>query len=423
MRQVRSSALYEYRLEARFDTLREKLSTPNYAARRTRPLAFWAHPSDRRLPLAFMGRKIDELLKTPFDQLLATPGVGQKKISTLLTLLDRVASEEGESADEPAASLAAQVPVDREASTRGFDPASISESLWAQWRAAVVRHRLDSIPLGRLAPSLERLPRVLWNTPLGAYTHLTLDEIRHLKTHGTKRVAAVLEVFAAIHRVLGSVAGDGTLDVRIAPRFVPRVEGWLSAQLERTDPTTAEEVDEHFIAPLLEQVRIDAGPQIALLAERRLHGRGSQGSVRIAAREFGLTRARIYQLLADAGAVLHVRWPEGHHLVWLAWEKLQSEQAAPAVAQFHAAAELFFPARAGVTAQPQESSDEAEDSTTDATSQSAASEPHTDRCRTDNTHAGDGQPGGTHVGGGHADTGHADAGGSPGSNGHHRRAG
>ena len=41
------------------------------------------------------------------------------------------------------------------------------------------------------------MTRVIWNTPLGAYTHFTLGEIRAMKTHGEKRVRAILEVFHA----------------------------------------------------------------------------------------------------------------------------------------------------------------------------------------------------------------------------------
>ena len=77
-----------------------------------------------------------------------------------------------------------------------------------------------------ICPSLDRLPRVLWNTPLGTYTELTLAQIRQLKTHGEKRVAAVLEVFAELHAVLSRLGSPGNLAVRIVPKFASQLEHW-----------------------------------------------------------------------------------------------------------------------------------------------------------------------------------------------------
>ena len=44
-------------------------------------------PTDRSSPIALMGKTLRELVKVPFAELFATPGIGQKKINCLIELL------------------------------------------------------------------------------------------------------------------------------------------------------------------------------------------------------------------------------------------------------------------------------------------------------------------------------------------------
>src|SRR5580692_6337334 len=83
----------EYKLVSGFQTLRRALLNDGNPERLERPLAYWALPNDRRLPLAFLGRPLRILLQTPFEELVATPGIGRKKISTLMKLLGRAARD------------------------------------------------------------------------------------------------------------------------------------------------------------------------------------------------------------------------------------------------------------------------------------------------------------------------------------------
>lgn len=348
MKLNRTSAVGEYRLVSRFGELRSQLLEETFSARRKKPLAFWALPDDRRLPLAFMGHTIEQLLATPFDELLATPGVGQKKMCSLVGLLERVVVEDPD--QEPALQATEPVPASGNAAETGFDAARVSESQWSQWRASVERHQLGDETLGRFAPSLERLPRVLWNTTLDTYTHLTLAQIRQLKTHGEKRVAAVLEVFSELHAVLAHLGTPGNLAVRIVPKFAGQLEHWTLAASERAMLPSAEELEQHLVRPLLDQVYIDAGEPIAQLSATRLGLQGTTSSVRQSARDLGLTRARIYQLLADVGAMMKVRWPEGQFLVHQLVERIQTEVPAtnrPQYDRFMTAVDLFFPGRRG----------------------------------------------------------------------------
>lgn len=348
MKLNRTSAVGEYRLISRFSELRAQLLLEPYAARRKKTLAFWALPDDRRLPLAFMGYSIEKLLATPFEELLSTPGVGQKKISSLVSLLERVLVENPD--DDSAVHDVTAPLTNGTEEDGGFDPARVSESQWSQWRASVLRHQLGDETLGRFAPSLERLPRVLWNTSLDTYTNLTLAQIRQLKTHGEKRVAAVLEVFAELHAVLAHLGSPGNLAVRIVPRFAGHLEHWTLAASEHASALSPEELEQHLVRPLLDQLTIDAGEPIAQLAAARLGLEGTTSSVRQSARELGLTRARIYQLLADVGSMMKVRWPEGQYLVGQLVDRLQAEVPA---AEWHryehlmTAVDLFFPGRRG----------------------------------------------------------------------------
>jgi len=350
MKLGKTSSVEELQLTSRYEGLRDMLLSDGYAEHLEKPLAYWALPSDRRLPLAFLGRTLRDLLETPFAQLMDTPGIGQKKIRSFIELLDRAAKTDA--SELPRDPVCAQEKNQCVASSsvsgeNGFDPASVSEVLWSQWRASVVKHGLDDEALGRLAPSLRNMTRVIWNTPLGAYTGNTLGEIRSKKTHGEKRVRSILEVFHSAHSI---VAGMGTQDhliVRIVPRLIDRAEQWIGRALQTPGVPCKETIFENLISPLLEQVRNDSSQQIALLADARLGIGGPITSVRQAARSMGLTRARVYQLLNEINDIMMVRWPTGRHQVYELREKYDSEAAqmpeAPDLRQFHAAVELFYP--------------------------------------------------------------------------------
>jgi hypothetical protein len=230
------------------------------------------------------------------------------------------------------------------------DPMNISEMAWAQWRASVVRHGLGGEAMGRFAPSLQEMTRVIWNTPLGEYTSSTLAEIRAMKTHGEKRVTAILRVFHAAHTL---VAGMGTTEhllVRIVPRLIDGVERWTGRMLQWPGTPDTEAIRANFVEPLMEQVRIDASRQVVTLAESRLGIGGPMMSGRQAARSLGLTRARVYQLLNEVNDIMMVRWPTGRHQTHELREKFAADAAQAAqsnggvdLSQFHAAVELFYP--------------------------------------------------------------------------------
>lgn len=350
MRMAKASSAEELQLLSSFNAVRDTLLDQRYADRLQKPLAYWALPNDRRLPLAFLSRTLQDLLHTPFEQLSATPGIGQKKIISLVKLLHRATSDQPPlvpfGIEEPILT-SPTVATPKDAPTlEKFDPALVSEALWAEWRDTVRRHNIGHEKLGRLAPSLQNLPTVIWHTPLSKYLNYTVAEIRRLRTHGAKRVHAVLEIFHALHDALSGARQPEHLSLRLSPIFVPQVEEWIADVLAHPGVPSTEEFREKLVQPLLDQLLTDAGDQVHQLALSRLGLQGTPQSVRQQARSMGVTRARVYQLLDDCSKVFDVRWPEGKMQLEALANKFANEGVSRHKLQlFEALRELMYPGR------------------------------------------------------------------------------
>ncbi len=357
----KATSVEELQVIGRLESLRKILLSDDYSDHLERPLSYWALPTDRRLPLAFLGRTLRDLLNTPLVELSATPGIGQKKMNSFVGLLARVADTDP--SDLPV-NLAAAKASEKAAAGEplpvgdGFDPAAVSEVVWSKWQASVMKHDLGDEPLGRLAPSLRNMTRVVWNTPLSAYTSTTLAEIHAMKTHGEKRVNAILGVFHGVHALVSKMEKQDHLVLRIVPRLIDEVEQWTGRILQRPGVPSEEEIFGSFINPLLERIRLDAPQQITNLAENRLGITGPITSVRQASRTMGLTRARVYQLLNEINDIMNVRWPNGRHQVYELREKFLAEVAQmknpPELKPMLAAIELFYPGSRRGAAGPME---------------------------------------------------------------------
>jgi len=106
MKTIKTASVEQLQLVSRFEALRRVLLGEPYAQHLDRPLAYWALPADRRLPLAFLGRSLRDLLDTAYSELAATPGIGQKKMRSFVKLLARVASTDPAALPELARLLA-----------------------------------------------------------------------------------------------------------------------------------------------------------------------------------------------------------------------------------------------------------------------------------------------------------------------------
>jgi hypothetical protein len=204
-----------------------------------------------------------------------------------------------------------ETPADGRDEKGQFDPQRVSEMVWVKWRETVRRQGIGGEKLGRLTPSLQSLPSVVWNTPLSFYLDMTLSQIRNLKTHGEKRVAVVLEVFHTIHEMLGHIDPQADLAVRLAPRTIVSAEEWMAEAKSRSFPPTREEVEQQLIEPILQQLGIDAGDTVAKLARGRLGVNIEAESVRNQSKSLGVTRARVYQMLEECHNVMSIRWSDG----------------------------------------------------------------------------------------------------------------
>ncbi len=379
MKLTRATSVEDYKLVSSYENIRKTLLLDRYADRLDKPLAFWALPNDRRLPLAFLGRTIKDLLSTPFEELSATPGIGQKKINSFVKLLSRATKEQPPQVPfgiEPELSSRKNGFPERgslngnggnghsngnghshgngngNGHSHAFDPALVSEALWVQWRDTVKRHKLGAEKLGHVAPSLQALPTVIWNTPLEFYAKLSVSDIRALKTHGEKRVRVVLECFHGINEILGKSTPQPHLVVRMAPKFIDALEAWIATASVQSQAISLSELRKRFVRPLVDQLKVDASPSVFPLVEGRLGLAGPAQSVRVQSKTLGVTRARVYQLFEECGKVMDVRWPEGAGWCQRLRAKLLADGRRDELALFDATIELFFPDQKEMLGEP-----------------------------------------------------------------------
>lgn len=345
----KASSAEDYKLNSSFEAVRTVLLDSKYSDRLQKPLAYWALPNDRRLPLAFLGRTVAELLNTPFDELSKTAGIGQKKISSLVKLLHRATHDNPPEIPFGLNELTIESQretVETQEKARKFDPSIVSEALWSKWRNTVRDKKAGHELLGRLAPTLQALPTVIWYTPLSFYSDYSIAEIRELKTHGEKRVRVVLEVFYVVHEMMSNMGTYAHLDARLVPKFIPPIEQWIAEVKQREQVPAEDEIRDRLVLPLLEQINVDAGPTVYQLAEGRLGVNEAPQSVRTQSRKMSVTRARVYQLLDDCSKVMGVRWPEGERqLAELAAGFKELDANEKDLALFQAMRELFFPGK------------------------------------------------------------------------------
>jgi hypothetical protein len=340
---AKASSADDVKLMTSFDNVRTLLLSGPFADRLEMPLAYWVLRGDRRLPIAFLGVKLGELLKTPFAQLAGTAGIGKKKMHTLVELLARATTADPMAGVSPIAAQAAAAsasPPDESV----FDPNFVSELHWAKWRETIRRHGVGNERLGRLAPSLQAVPTVIWNSPLSFYLDMELEEMRRLKTHGEKRINVVLEVFHSVHQFLSNVGPDTGLSVRLTPRSIAALEDWIAEARTRKSPPTRAELEQQLVIPILDQLQNDIGSTVAKLARGRLGVGEPEQSVRDQARALGVTRARVYQLLEDCNAAMTVRWPDGRRLLdELAQKMDENYSSADAANLLGSLRELLYP--------------------------------------------------------------------------------
>ncbi len=310
----------EFALQRRFQEVAEKLAKSTTADLNV-PLGHWAVAADRRLPFALLHRSIRQIINSRYEDLAATAGVGHKKLESLVLLLHRALQAKVNSKPEIAPPDAASVPLH----STTFQLGQVSQLMWLQWQETVRRHQLHDEMLGHLSPSLYELPTVIWKKKLGDYLDYTIEELRTLKTHGDKRISAVLEVFHLIHSALGDSPRSSRVAISLQPAFVPPIEAWMQTVLAREEAPSLDDIRHHLVLPVLNQIERDAGDVVHRLAAGRLGVEAFPESVRDQSLELGVTRARIYQLLETCIDVMTIRWPAGRWWLQLLAEKLREQ--------------------------------------------------------------------------------------------------
>jgi hypothetical protein len=337
-----------YRLVGTYERLRKNLADRPDDGRLDKALSYWVLPTDRRLPIAFLDRPLRELLSQPFDELMGTPGVGHKKILGFFDLLKRAAKASAPDVPFGLSSQDASRKQPKTTPTGGFDASIVSESLWSQWCDTVERYDMGHEKLGRLAPSLQALPTVIWHSRLEEYCGRSLADIRSLKTHGEKRVHAILEVFCTVHEALATSTLQENIDLVLVPRFVPPITRWLMETVNRPELPPVDEIHQRIVKPMVNQIKIDLGDQVAGLAATRLCLDENAPSVKQQAETIGVTRARVYQLLEDCAKVMDVRWPEGRWLFAPLATRFGTSDP-ETIGLVHGIIDLFFPSERPMT--------------------------------------------------------------------------
>ncbi len=330
-------------LVQRFEAACTQLRSDHCNAQRDQKLVHWVLPKDLCVPNALLGKSLAELIKTPFDNFIRIRGFGGRKIETLVQLLERAVQH-----DRPPRGLGVLPPAVKNGGAPGrplpFDPDQVSEAVWKQWKATIREYEFEGEPLGRFAQSLQELPKVAWAQSLGFYLSRSLAEIRDLRAHGEKRVHAILGVFHTLHDCLKRFPHDCHLNIRLEPRLIGAVEHWCQAAILNPLAIDHHEILRGLATPLMKQLEIDASPDVLSLVLGRLGIEQSPRTVRGQARELGVTRARVYQMLDEASRIMQVRWRAGDKLLRILPTHLQQNEANQEAVSFALRMrDLFYP--------------------------------------------------------------------------------
>ncbi|MBL8889030.1 MAG: hypothetical protein JNL67_03570 [Planctomycetaceae bacterium] len=301
-------------MQTEFGRLREKLLESQFDDRRKRPILYWSKPDDRRLPMALIDSTVDQLLSKSFEELCLTRGIGVKKLRMLLELLERAIAGDPQLPEPESSGNETMVPnsaAKLSEALETFNSRAVTEGQWAKWKTTVARHRLNSLPLGRLARNLIEITSVIWNTPLGNYLAYSLEELRQLRTYGEKRVSSILEVFYTIDLSMSAMPEGGHLILRLEPRYVHDVETAIFEIMSQVSAPQAKVIQHSVITPILTQLRLDMGDFAYDLVRDRVGAGTKAKAIREQSEELGLTRARLYQVLEECALAAHVRWPQG----------------------------------------------------------------------------------------------------------------
>jgi len=304
-------------------------------------LEHWVADDDKHFPQVFLRVRLRTFTYLQFSNIQATPGVGALKSEKLLAVLKKALAELAQDAcpglrrgkagagppiHTPASTESVSAPCAKPISATpkqaaitpsadGLRGCEATEENWRRWTHVVIMHGLDGYPLGRLATSLQLLPHNLWEVPIAHYTRLCIREILELPGHGPSRQQAVLDVFGSIYRSLASVPINDHYKVSVMSAAMRDATAWIERVLTKQQVPDMVDMCQVFLQTLLSQLNLDLGSEARDMAERRLGLRGPRQSFDEIGRVYGLTSARISQVMGRAEEVFRVRWAEGRYFL------------------------------------------------------------------------------------------------------------
>ena len=349
MRLAKASSFEELQIISRYEGLRTVLLDRACSDHIDKPLAIWALPTDRRLPLAFLGAFAARPAGDPLcgavghtrhraeeDSLLCEPpGPGGPIRAGRAAGGGTRAGGAARPAPAGGNGAAGGSPFDPGQRVGGGGPAGGCR------RAAGVGSRTA----GPLRPQLaEHDSRDLEHAAGSLYGH-TLGEIRVMKTHGEKRVRAILEVFHSLHVVIANMGLREHLTVNIVPRLIEQVEQWTGHVLQTPGTPSQEEISR--TSSVRSWSRSAATPRSKSPPWRSTDWAFLSRSAacdRPPARWDSTRRSRLSTAQRDQRHH-DVRWPLGRHQVYELRDKLLAGTSAglelpPPLAQFGAVVEL-----------------------------------------------------------------------------------
>ena len=309
-------------LAAAFDSLKTAIESCADHEHLDSTLSDWLEPDDDDIPYKFLTWRIRKILNTPF-RVFSSSWATEDRLARFVELLRRVHQTASSSTGVPdeTATTGNHRSVDSDPTERHL---TASGTAWRTWCEVIERHDLSATSLGALAGSLEDLPGSFWTRPLREFTSKTYLELSETRGLGPRKMSVVVDLFRELASQLDAVPAKSSLGVILLPKAIREVSFWLYEVLEERHIPTSSEIATSFCRPLLTQLQTDLSPEVASIVVRRLGVDGKPETLAEIADDVGLTRERVRQLTLRATKVLHVRWPQGKHLLDDLYELLRS---------------------------------------------------------------------------------------------------
>jgi hypothetical protein len=265
---------------------------------------------------------LETVCASTIEELLQRPNFGPKKVALLIHVLRRIAADEaaGRGMSSAAQKNGRKVRVKKTAPApmEPLDWDQVPEHVWQSWGQTVLDSAFSEEALGRVAPELNQVPTVIWHTPMSEYCCVPLAELRLRRTHGDKRLQAILSSIQAAAALLDQAAERGKKLDRLRLPVFTELEQWSANELNRSKSATYEWVTAQLLKPQLKQLEQDVPALTYRILSDRLGWDGAPRTVMQLSKILDLTRARVYQHLEIVAAVMDLRWPEGR-AIWQSW--------------------------------------------------------------------------------------------------------